>query len=41
MPSNINLASVSEYVRKKIWNLLTQPIRFTYPTNAANKAANS
>ena len=41
MPPNIDLASVSEHVRKKIWNLLTQPIQFTYPTNATNKAANS
>ena len=28
-PSNINLASVSEHVRKKLWNLLTQLIQFT------------
>ena len=28
-PSNINLASVSVYVRKKLFNLLTQLIQFT------------
>ena len=28
-PSNINLASVSEHVRKKLWNLLAQLIQFT------------
>ena len=28
-PSNINLASVSEHVRKILWNLLTQLIQFT------------
>ena len=38
MPSNINLASVSEHVRKKLWNLLTQLIQFNDPTNTANKA---
>ena len=27
--SNINLASVSEHVRKKFWNLLTQLMQFT------------
>ena len=41
MPSNINLASVSEHVRKKLWNLLTQLTQFTDPTNTANKAGNS
>ena len=41
MPSNINLASVSEHVRKTLWNLLTQLIQFTDPTNTANKAGNS
>ena len=41
MPTNINLALVFEHVRKKLWNLLTQLIQFTDPTNAANKAANS
>ena len=28
-PSNMNLPSVSEHVRKKLWNLLTQLIHFT------------
>ena len=28
-PSNINLASVSDHVKKKFWNLLTQLIHFT------------
>ena len=28
-PSNINLASVSEHVRKNLWNLLTQVMQFT------------
>ena len=41
MPSNINLASVSEQVRNKLWSLLTQLIQFTDPTNTANKAGNS
>ena len=27
--SNINFASVSNHVRKKLWNLLTQLIQFT------------
>ena len=27
--SNINLASVSEHFRKKLWNLLTQLIQFS------------
>ena len=28
-PSTINLASFSEHIRKKLWNLLTQLIQFT------------
>ena len=28
-PSNIDLASDSQHVRKKLWNLLTQLIQFT------------
>ena len=39
-PSNINLASVSVYVRKKLLNLLTQLIQFTDQQNIAKKAAN-
>ena len=27
--SNVNFASVSNHVRKKLWNLLTQLIQFT------------
>ena len=27
--ANINIASVSKHVRKKLWNLLTQIIQFT------------
>ena len=41
MPSNINLASVFEHIRKKLWNLLTQLIQFTDPSNIANKTENS
>ena len=29
MTSNINLVSISEHVRKKMWNLLIQLIQFT------------
>ena len=41
MPSDINLPSVSENVKEKLWNLLTRLIQFTDQTNTANKTANS
>ena len=37
IPLNINLASVSEHVRKKLWNLLSHLIPFTDLTNTATK----
>ena len=39
-PSNINLASVSEHVRKKIVEFTDSTRSINWPTNIAKKAAN-